>query len=296
MTAVTGRLPLAITRRHKSRMGKIGGYMNGSDTTNITPEEGTSAKRQTKRPAEIADSLKDLIVQHGLQPGDRLPQERDLINLFKASKSSVREALGALQAQGLLKTRTGPGGGAFIAEVEGQRAMELLGSYFFFKQPTIGDIYQLRKLLEPEMAASLTGRMNDEGFRRLEATIRLYDHPPTNTGEEYQQRLAELDFHGVLAELSPNSVLGFFCAFLQNLLRNQSVCKRIYDKPNPELRETGLSYQIRLLSALRAGDSDAVRDIMYRHMCVAEHYMIACEAELSGGFLSFGPGQKPNAS
>lgn len=261
----------------------------------------TSPRRQTKRPTEIAESLKDLIVWHGLKPGDRLPQERELMNLFKASKSSVREALGALQAQGLLRTRTGPGGGAFIAEVEGRRAMELLGSYFFFKQPTIADIYQLRRLLEPEMAASLVGRLGGEDYQRLEATISRYDHPPANIGEEYQQRLAELEFHGVLAELCPNSVLGFFCAFLQNLLRSLSICKRIYDKPNPALRETGLSYQVRLLGALRAEDEDAVRTIMYQHMCAAEQYMIACEAELTSGFLSFesdGPagGQRPPAA
>ncbi len=258
-----------------------------SQTELPPPEGGAEEMRQraTKRPAEIAERLKDLIVQHGLRPGDRLPQERDLMAQFKASKSTVREALGGLQAQGLLRTRTGPGGGSFVAAIDGERAMELLGNYFFFTQPTIADIYQLRKLLEPEMAACLVGRLTEADFKRLNATISLYDHPAENIGEEYQQRLAELEFHGVLAELCPNSVLGFFCGFLQNLLRNLSICKRIYDKPNPELRETGLSYQIRLLSALHAEDADAVRDIMYRHMCAAETYMISCEAELSSDFL-----------
>lgn len=258
--------------------------------TEVPPPDGGAEelrKRAPKRPAEIAERLKDLIVQHGLRPGDRLPQERDLMAQFKASKSTVREALGALQAQGLLRTRTGPGGGAFVAVIDGERAMELLGNYFFFTQPTMADIYQLRKMLEPEMAASLVGRLTEADFKRLNATISLYDHPAENIGEEYQQRLAELEFHSVLAELCPNSVLGFFCGFLQNLLRNLSICKRIYDKPNPELRETGLSYQIRLLSALHAGDAEAVRDIMYQHMCAAEAYMVACEAELSSDFLRF---------
>lgn len=258
-----------------------------SQTDLPPPEDRADSKplRAPKRPAEIAERLKDLIVQHGLRPGDRLPQERDLMAQFKASKSSVREALGGLQAQGLLRTRTGPGGGAFVAAIDGARAMELLGNYFFFTQPTIADIYQLRKLLEPEMATSLVGRLTEEDFKRLNATISLYDHPAENIGEEYQQRLAELEFHGVLAELCPNSVLGFFCGFLQNLLRNLSICKRIYDTPNPKLRETGLSYQIRLLSALHAGDAESVRDIMYQHMCAAEVYMVACEAELSSDFL-----------
>lgn len=242
-------------------------------------------RRQTKRPQEISERLKDWIVDHRLKPGDRLPQERELMDLFKASKSTVREALGALQTQGLIKTRTGPGGGAYIAEMDSRRAMELLGNYFFFAQPSISDIYVLRKQLEPEMAASLVGRLSEADFERLRATIRLYDHPPENLGEEYRQRLAELDFHSVLAELCPNPVLGFFCGFLQNLLRNLTICRSIYGTPNPDLRETGLNYQIQLLSALHRTEEEEVRRIMYEHMCAAQAYMEACEAELTSGFL-----------
>ena len=59
-------------------------------------------------------------------------------------------------------------------------------------------------------------------FARLERTMRLYDAPPATAEEEYQQRMAELDFHSVLAELCPNPVLGLFCGFLQTLLREMA--------------------------------------------------------------------------
>lgn len=243
------------------------------------------SRRPPKRPQEISEKLKDWIVEHDLKPGDRLPQERALMEMFKASKSTVREALGALQTQGLVRTRTGPGGGAYVAELDGRRAMELLGNYFFFAQPTIDDIYTLRKLLEPEMAASLVDRLSEADFQRLHATIRIYDHPPANLDEEYRQRLAELEFHSVLAELCPNPVLGFMCGFLQELLRSLAICRRIYGTPNPELRQSGLAYQIRLLAALHRGDDSEVRTIMYDHMCAAQAYMEACEAELTNRFL-----------
>jgi len=245
-------------------------------------------RRLHKRPVEIAERIKDLIVESRLMPGDRLPPERELMALFKASKSTVREALGALQTQGLVRTRTGPGGGIFVTALEGSRAMDLLSNYFFFRQPTIRDIYVLRRRLEPELAASLVGKLSTEDFKRLRDTVRLYDHPPGNAEEEFRQRLAELDFHSVLAELSPNPVLGFVCGFLQNLLRNLSICQRIYDRPNPELRESALHYQIRLLSALHHGDEDSARQIMFEHMCAAQAYMEACEARITSGFLRLG--------
>lgn len=259
--------------------------MTEPDTDRDEATARPPSRRGARRPVEIGERLKDLIVANGLKPGDRLPGERELMARFKASKSTIREALGALQAQGLVRTRTGPGGGAFVAAIDKARAMELLGNHFVFEQPGIADIYALRKLLEPEMAASLVGRLTAEDFRRLNDTVRLYDHQPANRGEEYRQRLAELDFHAVLADLCPNRVLGFVCGFLQNLLRNLSICRRIYDKPNPALRESGLNYQVRLLAALNDQDEAAVRTIMYEHMCAAQQYMEACEAELRGDFL-----------
>lgn len=245
----------------------------------------SSLKHTAKRPDQISEQIKQWIVERKLQPGDRLPQERELIELFKASKSTVREAMRSLQTQGLVITRTGPGGGAFVGEMDATRAMELLSNHFFFKQPTLDNIYELRKKLEPELAASLAGRLQPEQFERLQATIRLYDHPAENLGEEYQQRLAELQFHQVLAELCPNPLLGFMCSFLQNLLKSLAICRRIYDEPNPILRITGLHYQVQLLQALQHNDAEAAHEIMYQHMCAAHSYMKDCEAELTSGFL-----------
>src|SRR5690606_2903984 len=111
------------------------------------------------------------------------------------------------------------------------------------------------------------------------------DAPPATAEEEYAQRLAELDFHSVLADLCPNPVLGLFCRFLQTLLRETVVCRRIYDTPHPVLRDTAIHYQIRLLRALRAGDSAAAREIMAGHMAAAQEYMVRMEASIAGRFL-----------
>ena len=92
-------------------------------------------------------------MDQGLQAGDRLPAEAELIERFGMAKGTIREAMRILEAQGLIKTRTGPGGGSFIHEVSLQRAKALLGNYFYFKDLTIGDIYQLRLALEPERSA-----------------------------------------------------------------------------------------------------------------------------------------------
>ena len=65
-------------------------------------------------------------------------------------------------------------------EVSLERAWALLGNYFFFKNLTIADIYQLRLALEPELAASLAGNLSDEQLARLVESTMAYAEPPAD--------------------------------------------------------------------------------------------------------------------
>jgi DNA-binding FadR family transcriptional regulator len=243
------------------------------------------SRSKRNRPLVIADVLKDWIAERGLKSGDRLPQERELIDLFGVSKGTIREALKALDAQGIIKTRTGPGGGAFIAPVTEAGALELLGNYFFFKGLTIADIYQLRIRLEPEATASVVGRLSELDFAKLESKMKIYEHAPATIEEERLQRVAELEFHELLVGFCPNPLLTFSCRFLISLLKNLTICRRIYGIPNPELREQGLSYQLRLMAALRKGNATAAHKIMNQHMRYAGHLMEVQEAFVARQFL-----------
>lgn len=244
-----------------------------------TGEDGkrlfTPAGKTKRRPEAIADLMKDYIRAEGLAPGARLPQERELIDRFKAAKGTVREAMRALETQGLVFTRSGPGGGAFVAQPSARHAMELLSTHFFFDQPSLSDIYAIRKALEPEVAALLSGRVTDGQLAQLEGTIRIYDHPPGNAEEQYRQRVAELDFHSQLAQLCPNPLLGFLCGLMHNLLRELPLARSIYADPAPSSREEGLSFQYRLMAALKDGRAEDARRIAAEHMAFAEAYMLA---------------------
>ncbi|MEO9526811.1 MAG: FadR family transcriptional regulator, partial [Roseibium sp.] len=69
-------------------------------------------------------------------------------------------------------------------------------------------------------------------------------------------------------------ILAFTCSFLLSLLRDMTVCRSIYKQPNPNLRATGLHYQVQLLRAIKAGDAELCRMIMRGHMIEAEKYML----------------------
>ncbi len=244
-----------------------------------------TGRPRRKRTDEIVDALKRMIVDHGLGPGDRLPQERELMAQFAASKGTVREALKALEVQGLISVRTGPGGGAFIERMSEGRAMSLLSNFLFAKNLSIANIYEMRKALEPLVAASATAHIDEAGLARLEAIIAIYDHEPADAQERWNQRMAELDFHGVVAEYSDNPILAFTCRFLQRLLKDLAIAQDIYVQPEPVQRQSGIRHQRDLIAAMRRRDADAARAILAEHMAEAEQHMLGLQAKLIDRFL-----------
>ena len=206
------------------------------------------------RPAQVAEAIKDYIVRERLQPGDRLPSEPELIERFAMAKGTIREALRLLDAQGLVKSRTGPGGGTFVHEVSPERAAALLANYFYFKDLTISDIYQLRRVLEPELVASLAGKLPPRVIDRLRAIVATYSAPAETDEEERDQHIATLRFHKLLAEQSSNPLLSFLIGFMLTILTDITVYRRLYTPrlPPSSDRGAGGGRQRR-----RAGDHDS---------------------------------------
>ncbi|ALG89430.1 MULTISPECIES: FadR/GntR family transcriptional regulator [Actibacterium] len=228
----------------------------------------------------VAEAIKAWVMEQGLKSGDRLPGEAELIERFGMSKGTIREATRILEAQGLVRTRSGPGGGTFVHEMSSDRARALLSSYFYFRDLSLADIYQVRRALEPEVAASLAGKLSDSQLQQLEDIMAGYNAPARTAEEEREQHIASLSFHATLAEMSDNPLLSFIIAFVTRTLSDLTVYRKLYDPPNHALWAEGKTYQGDLLRALRAGDSDAARTTMVAHMQTAQALMEAQEAEV----------------
>ncbi len=246
----------------------------------------TAKTVRLSRPEQVAEAIKEWVMEQGLHSGDRLPSEPEMIERFGMSKGTIREATRILEAQGLVRTRTGPGGGTFVHQMSPERARALLSNYFYFRDLTLKDIYQIRMVLEPELVASLAGTLSEDELSRLEAVMATYAHPAATAEEEREQHIASLRFHGLLAEMSDNPLMGFIIAFVTQTLSDLTVYRKLYDPPNHELWARGKAYQARLVEALRAGDSAQARDVMSLHMATAQSLMQAQEAEVIRRFMT----------
>ena len=95
-----------------------------------------SSPKRVKRSDQIVSAIKRWVAVNEKQPGDRLPNERDLMEQFDCSKGTVREALKSLEVQGLISVKTGPNGGAVLESVPYERASELLRNFLHFERPS----------------------------------------------------------------------------------------------------------------------------------------------------------------
>ena len=242
--------------------------------------------QKRSRPVRVADEIKHWVVERDLKQGDKLPSETDMIALFKVSKGTVREAMRILEAQGLIVTRTGPGGGSFVGKVSAERARSLLANYFYFQDLSIADIYQMRKALEPELAAALAGKLSPAQLDELQALAERFPSPASSAEEEKEQHIASLAFHARLSDFADNRLMGFVIGFMAQILTDLTVYRRLYEPPNVELWQRGRRHQLDLVQALRQGDSMAARTIMASHMTGAETMMMGQEAQLMRRFIA----------
>ncbi|GAB2793770.1 FadR/GntR family transcriptional regulator [Halomonas shantousis] len=248
--------------------------------------EGIDKPPRLKRSDQIVDAVKRWIVLRDLQPGDRLPNEKALMELFDCAKGTVREALKSLEVQGLVKVRTGPNGGAVLAQVPYPLASQLLRNYLHFQHPTGPDVYRLRKLVEPELAAMAVTHLSEEDLNELERLTERCAHAASSFEERLSQRIAELDFHNVLAQRCPDPLLSFIGRFLNDMIRDLVIFKKTRLPEQLEFSQANLHDHRALIQALRARDTVRVRQLMAEHMATAEHFNIELEGQLTTGLLA----------
>lgn len=230
------------------------------------PKSPSLAIKQLKRSDLVAQEIKRLITEKNLSLGDRLPRESELQTQFQVSKGTIREALKSLEVQGLITISTGPSGGGTIVEVPLDRTLQFMQNYLFFKEVTIDDIYTVRQMLEPELAAGAVPYLTEADFEALERSIACCD--PTQSHEDLlSQRREDVNFHDILAAANPNPFLRFTCELINEMIRQLIVFgNRTPQAEHRRFGEANAQFHREIVRAARARDAGKVRALMEEHM------------------------------
>ncbi|MFC3040099.1 FadR/GntR family transcriptional regulator [Virgibacillus xinjiangensis] len=117
----------------------------------------------------VLKEIRRLIETNALQPGDKLPSERQLSETLQAGRSSVREALRAMELLGLIETRHGEG--TYLSTYRPFQTVELLSSFILQEASTKEDLLLAKKILEREAAKLAFSHITMEEVKDLEKII-----------------------------------------------------------------------------------------------------------------------------
>jgi GntR family transcriptional repressor for pyruvate dehydrogenase complex len=136
----------------------------------------------------------------------------------------------------------------------------------------------------------VAGRLAPKQLARLEENVRLCAQESTNEDELRMQRVAEVEFHGLLADNCPRPVRSFTCRFLNDLLGDLVVDRNALHRRH--FGEINVGFHSQLLAARRKEDADEVRRLMAGHLIDAETHMHEMEARIGARQLLLPSGQR----
>ena len=213
---------------------------------------------------DIVQQFHLLIRQGELEHGARLPSERAMAEQFKVSRSSVREAIRSLELQGLVVTKRGSG--TFINTQDLDAVVALLASTLSSGPgglDTLDDIFEMRHVLEPQIAAMAALRANPEEIARLAETL---EEQEWQIGAGETGVNADTAFHFALATATHNAALIKVVSAVEDILsrsRNQTL-------QTPGRPSLSLASHRRILESIKQRDSQAARRAMDHHLTVVE--------------------------
>ena len=237
--------------------------------------------RTTERGDQVAELIKTWITDGKVRPGMRLAKEAELQEIFNVSRGSMRDALKALEVQGLVRLSTGPDGGATITRVPLARAFQALQSYLFFESINLEDIYAVRRVLEPLLAAGAVEHLTDHHLEALERSVEVCEPFAASHERALDQRQEDLHFHDVLAGANPNAFLRSVCLIINQMLHSLvTVAGNVTQREYQAFGRQTVAAHRAILDAAKRRDANAVLQLMTAHMDEAEAQLRKVHAAL----------------
>ena len=158
----------------------------------------TQVSRGTRIYEKVVEKLKESISRGEILPGDPLPSERQLMDDFGVSRSSLREAFRVMELLGLIESV--PGKGRFVRHpkppAEDEKNIRLEDS-------AVLELMEARRILDPAIAAESAMRATSSDLTRL---LRVLTSTEKRLGDPNQRAQSDFDFHLALAEATHNFV------------------------------------------------------------------------------------------
>ncbi len=212
--------------------------------------------RRNKVYEEVAKQIERLILKK-LQPGDKLPSERELAETLRVSRSSIRDAIRGLELMGLVEPRQGAG--TIVREISADALVNPFANALKRREALVSELLDFRKMLEPPLAARAAKHASVDEVAEMEEILQRQ----AEKQDKGEAAIAEdSEFHYSIALASRNSVVLKVLDILMDLLRDtRERSLQVEGRP-----QKSLAGHRRILAAIRRHDAEAAKAAMRRHI------------------------------
>ena len=219
------------------------------ERSNRIKKEGVAEK--------VVHRILDLVRSGNLKAGDRLPAERELIDIFGVSRPTLREALRSLSTLGVIEMRHG--GGAFVTDLNAKSLLAPLDFFVSLSAENAQEVFECRRLIEIEIARKCAGRASAKAIGELEAMLAAQEKI---TDDPIAFRILDSEFHEKLFEIAGNSIMerlaqGFY---------NMGLDARRKATASPLVTRQSLKDHTEIVAAIKKGSARQTAAAMQQHL------------------------------
>ena len=213
--------------------------------------------KRTKVYAEVASQIHRLISEGRIKPGDLLPPERELAEIFGVSRASVRDAIRTLEMRGLVAPRQGEG--TVVLQNAADAVVSPLADALADSRNLTADLFDMRKIIEPPLARVAALRATEEDVEALEEILERQG-ARVRAGEVAIKEDTAFHYHVILT--SKNQVIPKVMDVVMDLLKES----RVRSLDGADRAEKSLAGHRQILDAIKRGDGDAAAERMREHI------------------------------
>jgi DNA-binding FadR family transcriptional regulator len=258
---MAGDSGLARNRMHKHLQAEAEFFRRRRSTRQLLPDSVVLAQSGQGKGAEVvARNITQTIVTAGMQPGELVGTEPELIEREGVSRALLREAVRLLEHHQIARMRRGPGGGLFVMAPSANAVTEVAAIYLARRGMQLGELAELRTDVEVAIANLAAERIDEAGSAGLQEALSREEH-----ATDAERAEAVHDLHAAVAAAAQNRVLQLVALVLIRLSRLHQI-ERLAPKARKQIRAEVLRTHEGIARAIEDGDRELARHRMRRHL------------------------------
>lgn len=207
---------------------------------------------------QAINKIYELVKEKNLKAGDRLPPERELVKILEISRSSLREAIRALEMIGVINVTQGRGMVIETTKISNSIIKPLAFSIILNKN-TFLELFEARKLIEVECAGLAAERISTSELKKIKEIYNLLIKHQKNREKSIKY---EIKLHEEITEIAKNNVLRDILSSIKKLLRES----RDTTVPSQGVTLKTINCHEKLIQAFEEKDSSKARKLMFKHL------------------------------